>query len=281
MGGAGGEWWDIRVQEARKGKHPDTSWAAGPRLPPNTPFQDHEPFTEEKTQGSGRAEQAIGTLLCSKNVKEGPGVHPQVPRATHRPSPQSVSQQTSRQPPTTGSAASMQQKESRESQQPGLNTATAPPPRHPARGRQEVGAGSRSLGLSPALQRAPPDWWGREVPHAPSPRQTQNSGCPTGHTEVLRRPRSLGELGGLQPGSPGVTGAARPQREECPPAQAPWGGHCCQGHPSLYSRSEELQMGKRPAGDYGLVGPRPRPQGRQASQTIQGPNPRRHGSQAA
>ena len=54
----------------------DTSWAAGPRLPSSTPHfrtvspgkpSDRTHFTEEKTQGHGRAEQALGTLFHSRN----------------------------------------------------------------------------------------------------------------------------------------------------------------------------------------------------------------------
>lgn len=138
---------------SQKGETPRHFLGSGPQAPlPNTPFQDREPFTEEKTQGQGRAEQAIGTLLCSRTEslgrrrdEAGGRVHPPSP-VCHPQAQSSVSQSANFQVATHHRlSASMRQKERRESQQPGLNTATAPP-----HATQREAAKKWELGASPS-----------------------------------------------------------------------------------------------------------------------------------
>lgn len=171
-----------------------------------------------------------------------------------------------------------QKKESRESHSnPGLNTATPPRPTPPSARPPRSGSWEPvPWPESPALRRRhssskASQGWGRKCSLLP-PRQTQSLMPNRTHRGPPEAPQPWGTRG-LQPGSPESTGAARPQREECPPARAPWGGHCsCKGTP-VYSRSGGLQNGKRPAGDCGLVGPGPDPRGGRQAKHPRSPIP--------
>ena len=293
--GAGDERWDIRVLEAREGGHPATSWAVGCRLPSPTPhFRTVSPgkpsarirFTEEKTQGHGRAEQALGTLLRSRNGnlgrcrdRAGAALHPQVPRAAHRAGPQSVSQsanvQEATHPRHTRLAGVQSHPCGRKRAESHSNQALTQPPPHPTPPRERPPR-SRSWEPVPRPEPRPAEralllqgrpTVGKEKncsPPRPSARQTRNSDAPQDTPRSSGGPAALGDSGSSAWQSRGHSdGKATAGRVSTGPG--PLGVGAAAADCGAAANVNAASRGRQPSG------PLPRLQGWQASPTTQGP----------
>lgn len=264
---------------SQKGETPRHFLGSGPQAPlPNTPFQDREPFTEEKTQGQGRAEQAIGTLLCSKNEREGPSPPP---KSRVPPTGPVLSQSVSRLPGSHPPQAQPHPCSRKRAESHSNQALTQPPPRPTPPSTRPPRSGSWEPVPQPEprpaksalLLQGQPGVGKGSAPCSP-PRQTQNSDAQQDTPRSSRGPAALGNSGssawqswshrgckataGRVPTGPGPLGVGTAAVRAPQFIQQVWG---------------ELQMGKQPAGDYGLVGPGPDPRGGRQAKLPKGPIP--------